>query len=101
MAKTCPNCGKKNKNIAKFCENCGTDINNVKSENGGLIGWWDSQSTNNKYGIVTVSFCTILIIISFSLIGLSRSYDTTAPYSQTVTAGSNTAQNDNFVTMDP
>ncbi len=92
MAKICPNCGTRNQRGAKFCENCGTALSSVTNTNKGIKDWWDSQSSNSKYGIGVVSVCSILIIVSLA-IGISMSFhETTSPYSQLDTTGYNNTQ---------
>lgn len=101
LAKICPNCGKQNKITAKFCENCGTDLSNVrntsepkkevKSTSGGLMGFWNKQSTKGKATIGIVGLCCIGLILIVGISGLMAPDKTTTYSSPASGNGSGTA----------
>lgn len=115
LAKICPNCGKQNKVTAKFCESCGTALSEVmntsepkKSEDtsGGLMGWWNKQSTKGKAVIGIVGLCCIGLILVVGISGMmapdktttntlaSTSNSSTPDSSSSTTSTSNSSSDD-------
>jgi hypothetical protein len=94
----CPKCGKQNKVTAQFCESCGTDLNGVantsepkksKDTSGGLMGWWNKQSTKGKGVIGIVGICCLGLILIVGIGGLLSPDN-----SNTTTTQSSSAQSD-------
>lgn len=75
----CPKCGKQNKLTAQFCESCGTELKGTpntseskksKDTSGGLMGWWNKQSTKGKGVIGIVGICCLGLILIVGIGGL-------------------------------
>ncbi|MGB9980121.1 Ada metal-binding domain-containing protein [Methanobacterium sp.] len=78
MSKICPNCGRKNKDVAKFCESCGTKLDSVintsnanekAKSTSGLKGFWNKQSSRGK-GITSVAACCLGVFLLVIIAGL-------------------------------
>jgi len=95
----CPNCGKQNKINAKFCENCGTTLSDTneselkteaKSTSGGIMGFWDKQSTKGKAAIGIAGICCIGLIFIIVIGGMIAPDQNTNTSTQSATTTSNT-----------
>lgn len=92
LTKICPNCKKENKDTAKFCESCGVSLNNStvtsepkesKGTSGGLMGWWNQQSTRGKAAIGLVGLCCLGLIVVVGISGMMAPDKTTTQSSAT------------------
>ncbi len=90
LAKICPKCGNENKDTAKFCEDCGTSLNDVgntamtekpKSTSGGIMDWWNKQSSGGKAIMGIAGICCIGLILIVGISGLMAPDKTTSNYS--------------------
>lgn len=89
MTKICPKCNKMNKDTAKFCEGCGTELpasEQVKqtSSSGGVMGFWNKQSSRGKLGIGIGGICCIGLILIVAISAFM------APDATTTTTSPNT-----------
>lgn len=108
LTKYCPNCGKQNKDTAKFCEECGSNLNNAtnasepkeetESSSGGIMGFWNKQSTKGKAAIGLVGLCCIGLILVVAISGMMAPDKTTT---NTVAQASNSATPDSSSSTTP
>lgn len=77
MVKICPKCNKRNKDTSIFCEECGTTLptskasKETKNTSGGVMDFWNKQSSRSKVAIGIGGICCIGLILIIGLVAMA------------------------------